>query len=212
MKQEVRAVKQKKKNFMLNRKKIIKDEVNKLLDGKFVNKVLHLEWLPNVVLVKKAHMKWHVCIDFMDLNKVCLKDSFSLPYIDQLVDVTTGYKLLSFIDAYFGYYQIFIVNEDRKKISFITDQGIYCYDVISLGLKNVGAIFQRMINKIFVEQIGKNVEAYKDDIVVKSEKVDEYIKDLEEVFSVLRKFRVKLNLKKYVFKVVVGKFLGFMVS
>lgn len=120
--------------------------------------------------------------------------------------------MLSFINAYLGYHQIFIANENRKKTSFITKQGTYYYNVLSSDLKNARATFQRMINKVFTEQICRNVEAYTDDIVVKSEKVDDHVKDLEEVFSVLRKFGEKLNPKKYMFGVAVRRCLGFIVS
>ena len=80
-----------------------------------------------------------MCVDFTDLNKACSKDSFPLPQIDQLVDSIAGHKLLTFMDAFSGYNQIKMDEEDQKKIAFITSQGLYCYKVMPFGLKNAGA-------------------------------------------------------------------------
>ena len=85
------------------------------------------EWLANVVLVKKVNGKWRMCVDFMDLNKACLKDSFPLLRIDRLVNSTTGHKLLTFMNAFSGYNQVKMVEEDQEKTAFITSQGLYCY-------------------------------------------------------------------------------------
>ena len=110
--------------------------VTKLLTAGFIREVCYLDWLANVVLVKKANGKWRMCVDFMDLNKACSKDSFPLPRIDQLVDSTAGHKLLTFMDAFSGYNQIKMDEEDQEKTSFITSQGLYCYKVMPFGLKN----------------------------------------------------------------------------
>ena len=126
------------------------------------------EWLANVVLVKKANGKWRMCVDFTDLNKACPKDSFPLPRIDQLVDSTVGHKLLTFMDAFPGYNQIKMVEEDQKKTAFITNQGLYCYKVMPFRLKNEGATYQRLVNKMFSKQIGRNMEVYVDNMLVKS--------------------------------------------
>ena len=88
------------------------DEVNKRLDANFIKEVYYLEWLANIVMVKKANGKWRMCIDFMDLNSACSKDNFPLPKIDQLMDSTVGHKLLTFMDAFFEYNQIQMVEED----------------------------------------------------------------------------------------------------
>ena len=79
------------------------DKVNKLLASGFIRKVYYLDWLANVVLVKKANEKWRMCVEFIDLNKACLKDSFPLPRIDQMMDSTARYKLQTFMDAFSGY-------------------------------------------------------------------------------------------------------------
>ena len=122
------------------------DEVNKLLVANFIRKVYYPEWLANVVMVKKANGEWRMCVDFTDLNNTCLKDSFPLPRIDQLVDSTAGHKLLTFMDAFSRYNQIQMAEEDQEKTAFITSQGLYCYRVMPFGLKNAGATYQRLVN------------------------------------------------------------------
>ena len=106
------------------------DEVNKLLVANFIREVHYLEWLANVVMVKKANEKWRMCVDFIDLNEAYPKDSFPLPRIDQLVDSIARHKLLTFMDAFSGYNQIQMAKEDKKKTAFITSQGLYCYKVM----------------------------------------------------------------------------------
>ena len=96
------------------------DEVNKLLVANFIQEVHYPKWLANVVMVKKANGKWSMCVDFTDLNQACLKDNFPLPRIDQLVDSTVGHKLLTFMNAFSGYNQIQMAEEDQEKTAFIT--------------------------------------------------------------------------------------------
>ncbi|KAL0428065.1 UNVERIFIED_CONTAM: hypothetical protein Slati_2981300 [Sesamum latifolium] len=153
-----------------------------------------------------------MCINFRDLNKACPKDFYPLPRIDQLVDSISGCELLSMMDASQGYHQIMLAPEDRKKVSFITSEGTFCYVAMPFGLKNAGATYQRLVDKIFRPQIGRNVEVYVDDMLIKSKKAADHVKDLEETFSVLRKYKLKLNPAKCAFGVQGGRFLGFMVT
>jgi hypothetical protein len=164
------------------------------------------------MLVKKSHGKWRMCVDFIDLNKACLKDSFPLPQINMLVDSTTRCGLLSFMDAFSGYNQIRMHPVDQEKTAFITDQGLHYYKFMPFRLKNARATFQRLMNKMFHEQIGRNMEVYVDDILVKSVLPIDHIGELHEAFRTLKQYRMKLNLAKCVFGVSSGKFLEFMVS
>ena len=102
--------------------------------------------------------------------------------------------------------------EDEECTTFITERGLYCYKVMPFGLKNAGATYQRLVNKIFQDQISHNMEVYVDDMLVKSIEAEEHIKDLQEAFGTLRKHRMKLNPTKCAFGVASGKFLGFMVT
>ena len=116
---EKKLVQQRRRVFSLERSKAVMDEVNKLLATNFIKEVYYLEWLANVVMVKKANGKWRMCVDFMDLNNACLKDSFPQPRIDQLMDSTAEHKLLTFMDAFSEYNQIQMVEEDQEMTAFI---------------------------------------------------------------------------------------------
>ena len=206
-----KPVRQKKKVFAPERDNAIKDKVQKLIVAKFIREVHHLDWLANVVMVKKINGKWRMCVDFTDLNKACPKDSYPLPRIDQLIDSTAGHKLLSFMDAFFGYNQIRMDGANQEKTSFVTSQGLFCYEVMPFGLKNAGATYQQLVNHMFCPQIGWNVEVYVDEILVKSLDEEEHLDDLQETFDTLRRFSMKLNPSKCVFGVSSRKFLRFMV-
>jgi hypothetical protein len=121
-------------------------------------------------MVKKANGKWRMCIDFTDLNKACPKDEFLLPRIDSLVDAAASSELMSLLDCYSGYHQIWMKKEDEPQTSFITPSGTYCYLRMPEGLKNAGGSFSRMTAKVLHSQIGRNVLTYVDDIIVKSTK------------------------------------------
>ena len=153
-----------------------------------------------------------MCVDFTNLNKACPKDSYPLPQIDALVDSTARNQLLSFMDAFLGYNQIKMEEADQENTSFVTSQGLFCYKVMPFGLKNAGATYQRLMNKMFTHQIGRNVQVYVDDILVKSLREDDHLGDLRETFDTLRSYNMKLNPNKCAFGVTAGKFLGFMVS
>ncbi|KAI5338049.1 hypothetical protein L3X38_017320 [Prunus dulcis] len=143
----IKPVAQKRRNFAPERVAIIEVEIDKLLAAGFIEEVSYAEWLANVVLVAKKD-----------------KDNFPLHRIDQLVDSTSGNQLLSFMDAYSGYNQIMMHEDDKAKTSFIIERGTYCYKVMPFGLKNAGATYERLVTKIFKEQIGKTMEIYVDDM------------------------------------------------
>ncbi|XP_057520889.1 uncharacterized protein LOC130801138 [Amaranthus tricolor] len=189
-----------------------REEVEKLLKARFIKECKYSDWLSNVVLVKKSNDKWRMCVDFTDLNKACPKNDYPLPKIDRLVDSTAGHALLSFMDANAGYHQIPLAIEDQPHTAFITNAGVYCYKVMPFGLKNAGATYQRMVNKVFQSQIGRNLEVYVDDMIKKSKQASQHAADLHETFNTLRKHQMRLNPEKCVFGVTGGKCLGFLVD
>ena len=119
---------------------------------------------------------------------------------------------MSSLDAFQGYYQILLALNDQEKTAFVTPVGNYHYKVMSFGLKNAGSTYQRMITKMFEPQLGKNVEVYIDDMVVKSKLVSEHVGDLTSIFEILREHKLRLNASKCSFGVGSGKFLGYMVT
>src|SRR3954465_4094390 len=209
---EFKPVQQKKRNLGIDRQRAAEEEVDRLLEADFIREINYPQWLANIVMVKKSSGKWKMCVDFTDLNKACPKDSFPLPRIDYLIDNGSRIQLLSFMNAFSGYNQIMMAEEDREKTAFNTESGTYYYRVMPFGLRNAGATYQRLVNKIFKHQIGRNIEVYVDDMLVKSAKEVDHIKDLKETFEVLRKYNMKLNPQKCVFGVTARKFLGFMVT
>ena len=143
-------------------------------------------------------------MDYTDLNEACPKDSFPLPRIDQIVDVSVGHGMLSFLDAFSGYHQIPMHSLDAEKTTFITPHRLLCYNVIPLGLKNVGATYKRLVTKMFRPLIRKTMEVYIDDMLVKSKECPDHAGHLQEAFELLRVYGMKLNPSKCAFGVSVG--------
>jgi hypothetical protein len=189
-----------------------RNKVKRLLNASVIREVTYPEWLANTVMVKKANEKWRMCIDFTDLNKACPKDEFPLPRIDSLVDATATSELMSLLDCYSGYHQIWMKKDDEPKTSFITPSRTYCYLWMPEVLKNAGGSFSRMTAKVVHSQIGRNVLTYVDNIIVKSTKQENHVADLQDTFANFRRTGLKLNPEKCVFGVKKGKFLGCLVS
>jgi hypothetical protein len=205
-------VKQPLRRFDKEKRRAIGEEIHKLMAAGFIKEVFHLEWLANPVLVKKKGGKWRKCVDYTGLNKACSKVPYPLPRIDQIVDSTAGCETLSFLDTYSGYHQIKMKESDQLTTSFITPFDMYCYITMPFGLRNADATYQRCMNHVFREHIGRTVKAYVDDIVVKTRKAPDFLSDLETTFNCLRAKGVKLNPEKCVFRVPRGMLLGFIVS
>ncbi|KMT08164.1 hypothetical protein BVRB_6g142870 [Beta vulgaris subsp. vulgaris] len=207
-----KPVRQKKRHMGPARNQAVDKEVQKLLQSKFIRETYYPDWVANIVMVPKPNGTWRMCVDYTDLNKACPKDSFPLPKIDRLVDSTAGHALLSFMDTYSGFNQIPMWPDDQDKTSFITEKELYGWLRMPFGRRNAPATFQRLINTVFQPQLGKNMEAYIDDMIVKSREEKDHLEDLRETFITLRKYKLKLNPQKCVFGVVAGKFLGFLVD
>ena len=134
-----------------------------------------------------------MCVDFTDLNTACLKDSYPLPKIDKLEDATAGHTLLSFMDAFSGYHQIPLYPEEQEKIAFIMDRGLCCYKIMPFGLQNAEETNQCLVNKLFKPLVGKTMEVYVDDMIVRSRADIDQSHDLRKSFNILRPFSMKLN-------------------
>jgi hypothetical protein len=185
-----------------------RNEVKMLLNARVIREVTYPKWLANTVMVKKANRKWRMCIDFIDLNNASPKDEFPLARIDSLIYAAATSELMSLLDCYLGYHQIWMKKEDEPKTSFITPSGAYCYLRMPKGLRNAGGSFSRMSSKVLSSQIGRNVLTYVDDIIVNNTKQENHIADLQETFANFRKGGLKIYLEKCVFGLKKGKFLG----
>ena len=149
-----------------------------------------------------------MCVDYTSINKACPKNPFPLPRIDQIVDSTARCETLSFLDAYSGYRQIKMKESDQLATSFITPFGMFCYVTMPFDLKNAGATYQRCMLQVFGDLIGKTVEAYVDDIMVKSRKTSGLMVNLDETFRCLRAEGIRPNPEKCISGVPRGMLLG----
>ncbi|GJS29596.1 reverse transcriptase domain-containing protein [Tanacetum coccineum] len=211
IREECSPVRQKKRGQAPERNKAIQEEVEKLVDAGIMKEVHYHSWLSNPVMVKKHDGTWRMCVDFKDLNNACPKDCYPLPEIDWKVESLCGYPFKCFLDAYKGYHQIKMAKEDEEK-QVITSQGIFCYSKMSFGLRMLASKYQRLVDKAFQKQIGRNLEVYVDDLVIKSRTEEEIIRDITETFKTLWQINMKLNPKKCTFGMQEGMFLGYKVS
>ena len=116
------------------------------------------------------------------------------------------------MDAFSGYNQILMHPNDQEKTTFITKKGIFYHKVMPFGLKNAGATYQRLVNKMFADYLGDTMEVYIDDMLVKSLLPEQYLDHLRQAFEVLQKYSMKLNPTKCSFGVATDKVLGYMVT
>jgi hypothetical protein len=158
----------------------VKKEVEKMLEAGFIRPCRYAEWISSVVPVQKKDGRWRVCVEFRDLNRATPKDEYPMPVAEMLINAAAGHKILSFMDGNAGYNQIFMAPEDINKTAFRVPGavGLFEYVVMMFGLKNAGATYQRAMNYIFHNLIGKLVEIYIDDVVVKSASVEGHLEDL----------------------------------
>ena len=191
----------------------VKEEIERLLQAGFIRPARYVEWLSNIVPVLKKNGKLRVCIDFRNLNTASPKDEYPMPIADVLVDGVAGHKIFSFMDRHSSYNQIFIAEEDVHKTAFRCPGSIGTFEwvVMPFGLKNAGATYQRAMNLIFHDMIGKFMEVYIDDVVFKSQDFNTHLKNLEKAFLRMRKHKLKMNPLKCAFGVQAGNFLGFLV-
>ena len=174
----------------------------------FIKPIQHPCWLSNIVPVKKKNRQIRCCVDFRNLNKVCLKDKFPLPNMDLLIDFAARSTMFSFMDGFSGYNQIRMAPKDAEKTAFRTPIDNFYYTVMPFGLKNVGATYQQTMTAIFHNMMRQKLEDYVDDIVVKLKKREEHVR---RVFKRCKAFKLRMNLLKCAFGVSSRKFLGFLV-
>jgi hypothetical protein len=173
---------------------------------------MYPKWLANIVPVKKKNEKWRMCIDFTDLNKATPKDNYPLPRMDQVTDSTANTAIMSLLDYFFRLPSVLDGERGRGKTSFITPFGTFCFVRMPEGLKNAGPTFTRMTREVFKPQIGRNIQAYVDDLIMKSSDRAGHVSDLAETLANMRRVGLKLNPEKCVFGVTKGKILRYLIS
>jgi hypothetical protein len=182
----VRPRKQRLRKMSDKKTEAAKAEVHRLLEANFIEPIAYPTCLANIVMVQKKSGKWRMCIDFTSLNKACPKDNFPLPRIDKIVDSAAGCEVMSLLDCFSGYHQIYMKEEDKANTSFITPFGTYCFIRMPEGLKNVGSTFSRLTKRVLDSQVGRNIFTYVDDIVVTSKNKEDHLTDLAETFANMR--------------------------
>lgn len=191
--------------------KALKEEVDKLLKAGFIVPVDVAEWVSPVVVTPKKDGRWWICVDFKPLNAATQKDPYSLPFIDEILDVVAGYERYSVCDCFSCYFHLQISLEDQKKTTFITPWGCFCYRVLPFGLTNGPAYYQKRANWVLSPFLGKFVHDFIDDFCIYSSRL-EHCSKLKEVFQRYDKCGEQLNPKKCHLAHPRVKLLGHMIS
>ena len=174
---------------------MVKEELDKLLEAGFIYPVPHSEWVSPIVMVPKKNGKIRICQDFRKLNAVTKKDYFPLPFTYSILDAVAGHECYSFLDGFSGYNQVQIAMEDRIKTTFTTDWGTYAYTVMSFGLCNAPATFQRVMTVAFQDYLRHFMEIFLDDFCVFSTK-ETHAECLSKCFAQCKKYGISLNAAK----------------
>jgi hypothetical protein len=191
----------------------VKEEVDWLLQAGFIQPCRYVDWVSNIVPVEKKNMgKIQICVDFRNLNRATPKDEYPMPFADLWIDSASGNKVISFLDSNVGYNQIFIVKEDVNKTAFHCPGFISLFEwvVMTFGLKNASATYQRAMNLIFHDLLIVLMEVYIDDIVVKLVGFKEHMADLKLSLERMKKYGLRMNPLKCAFGVTSRWFLGFI--
>jgi hypothetical protein len=162
---------------------------------------------------KKGTDKIWVCIDFRNLNEATPKDEYTMPIADMLINNASGHCVINFLDGNISYNQIFMAEEDMSKTAFHCPGfiGLFEWVVMTFALKNAGTTYQRAMNLIFHNLVGIILEIYIDDVVVKSDSMNNHLADLHLALERMRQYGLNMNPLKCVFGVSTGKFLGFII-
>jgi hypothetical protein len=181
--------------------------VNHLLQAKFIRPCRYVDWVSNIVPIEKKGMgKIRVCVDFWDLNKAMPKDEYPMPIADTLINNASDNKMTSFLDGNMGYNHIFMVEEDISKTAFRCPGfvGLFEWVVMTFGLKNARATYERAMNLTFHDLLGVMVDVYIDDIVIKLVGFEEHISDLRVSLERMCKYGMRMNPLKCAFGVTAG--------
>jgi len=203
----------KSKFYKLNKFKsdIVKEEILKLWENGLIAPAKS-SWSSPIVLARKKNGKWRLCSDYRKVNDLTVPDVYSLPNIEEIFDSLAGAIIFSTLDLFSGYHQILMAEDSIDITGFTTKFGNFVYKVMPFGLTGAPATFQREMNSILIELLGKSVFVFLDDILIFSKSKEEHLTHLEQVFSIFRKHKVKLNIGKCHFFKEKVEVLGHMVT
>jgi hypothetical protein len=162
--------------------------------------------------MRKKNGEIRVCIDFRNLNRACLKDNYTLPSMDHLLQTVTSTEMMSTFDRLSGYNQVAVARKDYHKTAFVTPWGNYSYIKMPFGLINAGATFQRAMDHAFKDFLFKFIVFYQDDITLYYNKRSDHISHLRATFDRCRKLGISLNPKKSFMGMFEDKLLGHIFS
>jgi hypothetical protein len=191
---------------------LIEKEINKMYDAKIIVPLRFSKWVSNLVPTRKKIGEIKLCINFRNLNKVSLKDNYPLPKMDHILQKVVGASRISLLDGFSSYNQVLVYLDDQEKTTFTTPWGTFMYVKMPFGLINVGATFQREMDIAFMDEIGRFIVIYLDDVIVYSKSDEEHLQHLRRVSEKCRKFGISLNPKKTLFGLEEGKLLGHIIS
>ncbi|GJT01041.1 reverse transcriptase domain-containing protein [Tanacetum coccineum] len=191
----IKPIKQKRRGLGPDHSTSACKEVEELTKAGILRKVKHQTWVANPVMVKKSDEGWRMCINLTDINKACPKDCYPLPEFGWKVESLSWFRLKCILDTYKGYHQIQMAEGGEDKTACFTGEGVFCYQKIRFHLKNAGATYQRLVDKVFYDQIGRNLEAYVDNMVIKSTFEEDMLADIKETLEKFRSINMKLNQK-----------------
>jgi hypothetical protein len=191
---------------------LIEKEIKKMYDAKIIVPLRFSKWVSNLVPTHKKSGEIRLCIDFQNLNKFSLKGNYPFPKMDHILQRAVRSSRISLLDGFSGYNQVLVHPDDQDKTAFTTPWGTFMYVKIPLGLMNTGATFQREMDITFVEELGKFIVIYLDDVTVFSQSDGEHLSHLRRVFEKCKRFGISLNPKKILFGLEEGKLLGHIIS
>lgn len=210
--ENIRPFRQPQRRINLALRDIVKQEIEKLLQVGFIYPISNSQWVSPLVIVPKNNGKWRICVEYRELNKATLRDYFPLPFIDQVLDNLSSKQYFSFLDGFSGYNQIIVTTEDQDKTTFTCPWGTFSYMLLSFGLCNAPATFQRVVLAILVDLTNDCVEVYMDEFTMHGDTFDDALKNLDRVLTRCEQHHLSLSLEKFLMMVDEGIVLGHHIS
>jgi hypothetical protein len=190
----------------------IQKEPQKLYEAGIIEPIRYSHWVANCVSVRKKLGEIHICNDFRNLNRACLKDNYPLPSMEDILQAEIGSGMMSMLDGFSGYNQVLVDKQDMYKTAFITPWGTYSYIRMPFGLMNARATSQCAMDYAFSDYLFKFIVVYQDDLTVYSKTRDDHVAHLRKVLDRCRSLGISLNSKKSILVVFEGKLLGHVLS